>query len=120
MMMNILISYLTMINWFYSPQTTQITFNKLKSNKMQVAVWDTYVTKKDGSIMHFDILAPDHIKDERIIYAFGKDYLKLKNQGDQALTSKECKFCHIEQATDKMVLSIERIGYYIIEMQGCE
>lgn len=120
MMMNILISYLTMINWFYSPQTTQITFNKLKSNKMQVAVWDTYVTKRDGNIMHFDIIAPDHIKDEKIIYAFGKDYLKLKKQENQPLTSKECKFCHIEQATDKMVLSIEQKGYYIIEMQGCE
>ena len=35
---------------------------------MQVAVWDTYVTKKDGSIMHFDIIAPDHIKNEGIIH----------------------------------------------------
>ena len=34
---------------------------------MQVAVWDTYVTKKDGSVMHFDIIAPDHIKEEEII-----------------------------------------------------
>ncbi len=24
----------------------------------RVNVWDTYVTKKDGSIMHFDIIAP--------------------------------------------------------------
>jgi Domain of unknown function (DUF2024) len=24
---------------------------------MKVAVWDTYVNKKDGSIMHFDIIA---------------------------------------------------------------
>jgi hypothetical protein len=31
---------------------------------MKVAVWDTYVTKKDGSIMHFDIIADEEIKDE--------------------------------------------------------
>ena len=30
---------------------------------MKIAVWDTYVTKNDGQIMHFDILAPDDIKD---------------------------------------------------------
>ncbi|AEI51371.1 DUF2024 family protein [Runella slithyformis] len=86
---------------------------------MQVAVWDTYVTKKDGSVMHFDIIAPDHIKDSTIIYTFGKDYLQSKNQGNQPLTAKECNFCHIEKATDEMVLSIQQKGYYIIEMQNC-
>jgi hypothetical protein len=29
-----------------------------KTKTMEVAVWDTYVTKKDGSVMHFDIIAP--------------------------------------------------------------
>ncbi|RYD82581.1 MAG: DUF2024 family protein [Sphingobacteriales bacterium] len=38
---------------------------------MQVAVWDTYVTKKDGSVMHFDIIAPSTIKDEATIFAYG-------------------------------------------------
>ena len=87
---------------------------------MQVAVWDTYVTKKDGSIMHFDIIAPDNVKDEKIIYTFGKDYLLSKNQQEQSLTAKECSFCHIEKATTEMELSIEQKGYYIIEMQNCK
>ena len=86
---------------------------------MQVAVWDTYVTKRDGTIMHFDILAPDNVMDEKVIYSFGKDYLKSKNESDQPLTAKECAFCHIEEATQQMLLSIEQKGYYIIEMQGC-
>ncbi len=86
---------------------------------MQVAVWDTYVTRKDGTIMHFDIIAPDDVNDENIIHTFGKDYLLSKNQQDQALTSKECSFCHIEKASDEMVLSIQKKGYYIIEMQNC-
>mgnify|MGYP003474296298 FL=1 len=40
---------------------------------MQVAVWDTYVTKNDGGIMHFDIIAPIRIKDEETIHTFGKE-----------------------------------------------
>jgi Domain of unknown function (DUF2024) len=87
---------------------------------MQVAVWDTYVTKKDGLVMHFDIIAPITIRDAETIYKFGKSYLKQKNQEGQILSSKECRFCHIEQASPEMVLSIEQTGYYIIEMQGCD
>jgi hypothetical protein len=86
---------------------------------MQVAVWDTYVTKKDGSVMHFDIIVPDHIKDSTIIFTFGKDYLQSKKLENLPLNSKECSFCHIEKATDEMVLSIQQKGYYIIEMQNC-
>lgn len=86
---------------------------------MKVAVWDTYVTKKDGSIMHFDIIAPDQIKDEKEIHTFGKDYLLHKNQQEQTLTSKECSFCHIEEASSLMVEAIEKKGYFIIEMENC-
>ncbi|TPD68309.1 DUF2024 family protein [Flavobacterium microcysteis] len=86
---------------------------------MKVAVWDTYVTKKDGSIMHFDILAPDEISDLETIYAFGKDYLKSKNEENSHLTAKECNFCHIESATEEIVASVEQKGYFIIEMEGC-
>lgn len=86
---------------------------------MKVAVWDTYITKKDGSLMHFDILAPDEISDLETIYGFGKKYLKSKNEEDSTLTSKECNFCHIEKATEEIVTSIEQKGYFIIEMEGC-
>ncbi len=86
---------------------------------MKVAVWDTYVRKKDGNIMHFDILAPDDIKDEQIIHTFGKEYLRLKNEEEQVLTSKECSFCHVEKATTEMETAIQKNGYFIIEMEGC-
>lgn len=86
---------------------------------MKVAVWDTYVTKTDGGIMHFDIIAPSAVKDEATIYTYGKEYLRLKNQEGQNLSSKECNFCHIETATAEMVAVINEKGYYIIEMQGC-
>lgn len=87
---------------------------------MQVAVWDTYVTKKDGTVMHFDIITSDHIKDEKTIHTFGKEYLLAKNQETQSLTAKECNFCHVERATDEMALSIEQRGYYIMEMENCK
>jgi hypothetical protein len=87
---------------------------------MKVAVWDTYVTKQDGTIMHFDIIAPEHTKDENTIHTFGKEYLKTKNQESQPLTAKECSFCHIEMATPEMELGIGQKGYYIIEMQNCK
>ena len=88
-------------------------------NKMKVAVWDTYVTKKDGSIMHFDILAPVEIKDTAIIYNFGRDYLKTKDQEGQVLSSKQCKFCHVESLRPQWEADIKNQGYFIIEMENC-
>jgi len=78
---------------------------------MKVAVWDTYVTKKDGSIMHFDIIADEKIKDEKKIFSFGEDYLTSKSQQQQPMTSKECRFCHIEEATPEMNQAIEEMWW---------
>jgi hypothetical protein len=86
---------------------------------MGVAVWDTYVTKKDGEIMHFDILAPDEVSDATVIYNYGKEYLKTKGQEGQSLTSKECRFCHVETLRDDWKEAINKQGYFIIEMENC-
>lgn len=88
--------------------------------KMKVAVWDTYVTKKDGSVMHFDIIAPEEIKDTTIIYGYGREYLKTKGQEGQPLTSKECRFCHIETVRTQWEAEIKQKGYFIIEMENCK
>lgn len=87
---------------------------------MEVSVWDTYVPKKDGSIMHFDIIVPHSLKDETKIYTFGKDYLQSKEQAGQPLTAKECRYCHIEAATEEMGKAIAEKGYYIVEMENCK
>lgn len=87
---------------------------------MKTAVWDTYVTKEDGKIMHFDILVPETVKDKNTIFGFGKDYLQSKNQQGQLLTSNECRFCHIEKASAEVEKVIKQKGYYIIEMENCE
>lgn len=95
--------------------------NQQKSNStMKVAVWDTYVAKKNGKIMHFDIIVPEEIKDTAVIYSYGKAYLKTKGQEGQPLTSKECEFCHIETARPIWGAEIEQKGYVIIEMENCE
>jgi hypothetical protein len=88
--------------------------------KMKVAVWDTYVTKKDGSVMHFDIIVPEEIKDTTIIYGYGREYLKTKGQEGQPLTSKECRFCHIETVRTQREAEIKQKGYFIIEMENCK
>jgi hypothetical protein len=87
---------------------------------MKEAVWDTYVTKKDGSVMHFDIIAPEEMKDPAIIYGYGGNYLKTKGQDGQPLTSKECSFCHIETVKPQWEEEIIQKGYFIIEMENCK
>lgn len=89
------------------------------SNK-KVNVWDTYVTKKDGEVMHFDILAPVEITDTETIYNYGKAYLKSKGQEGQPLASKQCRLCHIEHLRPQWEMDIEDQGYFIIEMEGCD
>jgi hypothetical protein len=86
---------------------------------MKVSVWDTYVKRQDGTTMHFDILVPSHLKDEKTIFDFGFDYLNSKPFKVLELTSNECRFCHIEEATKEIIDAIERKGYAIIEMENC-
>ena len=88
-------------------------------NTPKVVVWDTYVTKKDGSIMHFDIIAPVEVKDVDIIHNYGKKYLLSKGQAGQKITTDECRFCHIESLRPEWEEAIENEGYFIIEMEGC-
>ncbi len=86
---------------------------------MKVAVWDTYVTKKDGSTMHFDIIAPEEVRDAETIYGYGKAYLQTKGQENQPLTAKECTFCHVETVKPQWETAIKENGYYIYEMENC-
>jgi nitrate/TMAO reductase-like tetraheme cytochrome c subunit len=86
---------------------------------MKIAVWDTYVTRKDGKVMHFDILVDENLKDENQIFEYGKTYLKSVMQEGQNLTSKECNFCHIDKAPDEVEQQILNSGFSIIEMENC-
>ena len=85
---------------------------------MEVAVFDTYVRKPEGGLMHFDILVESGIKGNTV-YEYGKKYLVQKGYPHLKLTAKECRFCHIEDPTPEIARAIEHEGFAIIEMQGC-
>ena len=85
---------------------------------MKVAVYDTYVPKNNGGIMHFDIIVADGLPYEKVL-EFGKEYLKGVGQEGQPLSAKECEFCHTEQASSAVEKSIRAQGFHIVEMDDC-
>lgn len=87
--------------------------------KQKIAVWDTYVKRKDGRIMHFDIIVPAELKDTSLIFKYGKEYLKTKGEEGQPLNAQNCRFCHIENITPRWEESIRKQGYFIYEMENC-
>ncbi|GAA3749506.1 MULTISPECIES: DUF2024 family protein [Flavobacterium] len=86
---------------------------------MKIAVWDTYVTRKDGKIMHFDILVDENVNDAEQVYEYGKLYLKSVDEEGQTLSSKECRFCHIDKAPIEVENQVRENGFSIIEMENC-
>ena len=85
---------------------------------MKVSVYDTYVTKGNGTLMHFDILVEENVS-ANDVYKYGKEYLASKKVVKTELTTKECKFCHIEKAPENVEKLINEKGFYIIEMENC-
>lgn len=85
---------------------------------MQCAVYDTYVRKKDGNIMHFDVVVEAKTPHEKAV-EYGKKYLKTIGEGEQKMTQEECQFCHIQQAPHTIETDIQSNGYYIQKMEGC-
>ncbi|MBK9146218.1 MAG: DUF2024 family protein [Flavobacteriales bacterium] len=86
----------------------------------EVAVWDTYVTRKDGRVMHFDIIAPSGQRDTTIIHGYGRAYLDRKGEGGQPLTARECRFCHVRALLPQWEAEIQSQGYFILEMDNCD
>ena len=86
---------------------------------MEVSVWDTYVERADGKVMHFDILVPSDLDDTDTIFGYGKQYLTTKTFKTGKLSSAECRFCHMQSAPPAVVEGIELEGYFIIEMENC-
>ena len=87
---------------------------------MKIAVYDTYVTRKDNRKMHFDILVEDKQMNALLVLQYGEVFLAQKNEAGQALTTKECRFCHIATATPEILKDIIARGFSIIEMENCD
>ncbi len=85
---------------------------------MKVSVYDTYVPKNGNTVMHFDILVEDNDSVDNV-YKYGKEYLNQKGISDFELSTKECRFCHMESAPENVEKEIKEKGYFIIEMENC-
>ena len=70
---------------------------------MQCAVYDTYVRKKDGNVMHFDVVVEAKTPHEKAI-EYGKKYLESVGEG---------------QAPPTIETDIQSNGYFIQKMEGC-
>lgn len=86
---------------------------------MKVAIWDIYVSGSNGKKMHFDIVVPEDLKEEKIVFSYGKDFLKEKQVKSMELSTRECRFCHIEEASEEIIKDIKAKGYHIIEIENC-
>ena len=99
-------------------KTVKIKYPICRNMIMQCAVYDTYVTKKNGETMHFDVIVESVTPHEEAI-KFGKEYLKTVGEEGQKMTQEECQFCHVQQAHLEVEQSILQKGYFIQEMEGC-
>ena len=87
---------------------------------MQIAVFDTRVQRPDGRTMHFDILVPNEGRDHAAVLAHGRAYLSGKGIPSEALSTRDCRFCHIESASEEVRRDIQRAGFSILELQHCD
>lgn len=86
---------------------------------MKVAVWDTYVQRTTGQIMHFDVLVPTELTDAEQIIGFANKYLRGKSFSVEEVKSDKCLFCHVEQANDEIRSKISEHGFFIVELENC-
>ncbi len=87
---------------------------------MQIAVFDTYVQRPDGRLMHFDIFVANESRNPPAVLEFGRRYLAGKGIPATELTAKECRFCHIESASAQVEREVREAGFSILEMENCD
>jgi hypothetical protein len=85
---------------------------------MQINVFDTLVTHKDGRKMHFDVLLPKGSSQEKAKACVAHWLDEINIQTDSIKLDK-CTFCHYELATPEIDESIHSHGYAILQMEGC-
>lgn len=84
---------------------------------MEVAVYDTYVKKKDGRHLHFDIIVNKATRFEQVL-VFGNVYLQSKRGERLLIFHKDCRFSYITEIIPQWEMQILRKGYYIHELKA--
>jgi hypothetical protein len=87
---------------------------------MEIAVYDTYLPRPDGRVMHFDVLVPAEGHDLEQVLAYARRYLAAKGMPAKGLDAQACHFCHTEFAALPARQAIERDGFAIIELANCQ
>jgi hypothetical protein len=67
--------------------------------------------------MHFDVITSEKDHDKAIGYA--KKWLSSIGEGESAVTTEECQFCHSQSAPEPVSQAIEKDGYFIQKMENC-
>lgn len=80
---------------------------------MKIQVFDTYVKNESGEKMHFDVFMPEGKSAEEARDA-AVNYLTDITHGP--ITSKECSFCHVQDAKPEQEKEINEKGYFIYKM----
>lgn len=85
---------------------------------MNIDVYDTYATSKTGMTIHFDVFLPSGSSKETAL-RYAHAFLESIGETAGALKSERCNFCHTEQAQPVVKAEIAKVGYYILQMEGC-
>jgi hypothetical protein len=85
---------------------------------MEVAIFDTYVKKKDGRYLHFNIIVKRDTPFQEVL-EYGNTYLQTKGVNSNGLLHKDCRFCHLTSTIPVWETRIMVSGYYIHELEGC-
>lgn len=87
---------------------------------MEIAVYDTYLPRPDGRVMHFDVLVPAEGHNLQQVLDFARRYVAGKGLPTFGLDAHACHFCHTEYGAAEARQAIERDGFAIIELAHCQ
>ncbi|WP_346882652.1 DUF2024 family protein [uncultured Algibacter sp.] len=85
---------------------------------MKISIWDIKASSEDGMIMHFDIIVPINITNEKVVSTYANDYLKKNFFSTSQLTSSKCSFCQIESRSPHIIGQIHNTGYGVDEVKN--
>ena len=60
------------------------------------------------------------VKDDQKAIEYARQWLVSIDEGDAAISSKECRFCHSQGAPKNVEDAINTDGYFIYKMEGCK
>ena len=85
---------------------------------MKALVYDSFAPKREGRLLHFDVLVPAGTSAETALAA-GRAFLEQLGEDPMRLEQSRCTFCHVETAPPEVAANIRATGHYILPLDGC-